>query len=203
VRVSQANGRPRQVLYRKGQPCADVSIVRNGWAFRFAITASGRRQILSFLLPGDLFSTSAVFGDRMHFSVQALTDVAYCGFNREDLQRLIFADPKVSRTFADVCSEQEAFSDDRIIDLGTRSAEERIGRLIIELMARLDRRGQVHDNMFHFPLKQQHLADALGLTQVHVNRVLRRLRESRIMELSNGVLKIFNTSAIRKLADMR
>lgn len=203
VRISRNQVKARQTIYRKDQKTDQIYVIRKGWAFRYAITASGRRQILSFLMPGDLMLSQSLFNDRMVYSVQSITDVAYCGFDREELKNLVAKSAGAMRVLMDVCADERLLSEERLIDLGTRSAEERVARFLLEIMRRLDKRGNVHNQMFNFPLKQLHLADALGLTQVHVNRVLKRLRESGMIELSRGVLNISDLSGMKQIADMR
>ena len=103
----------------------------------------------------------------------------------------------------EACADERALYEDRLVDLGTRSAEERVARFLIEIMWRLDKRGYVHNQMFNLPLKQIHLADALGLTQVHINRVLKRLRESGLLEWPRGVMKIADLHGMKQIADLR
>lgn len=203
VRISRNQIKARQTIHRKDQTTDQIYVIREGWAFRYAITASGRRQILSFLMPGDLMASQSIFNDRMVYPVQSITDVAYCGFDRADLQKLVAKSASTTRVLVDICADERLLSEERLIDLGTRSAEERVARFLLEIMRRLDKRGRVHNQMFNFPLKQLHLADALGLTQVHVNRVLKRLRESGMIEWSRGVLKVVDLPGMRQIADMR
>ena len=203
VEVSRNQAKARQTIQRKDQRVEQVYVIREGWAFRYAITASGRRQILSFLMPGDLIHSRSLFDDKMAYSVQSITDVAYCGFDLDFLQKLVAKNSELIRVLFDHYAEERMLSEERLIDLGTRSAEERVVRFLLEIMRRLDKRGQVHNQMFHLPLKQIHLADALGLTQVHVNRVLKRLREGGLIEWSRGVLKVEDVPAMMQIADMR
>jgi CRP-like cAMP-binding protein len=154
-------------------------------------------------MPGNLMSASLLYREELNFSVEALTDVDYCGINRDDLQGLIKVGSPVLGTFFDINAKEGMTVDQRLVDLGTCSAEERVARLMLEIMERQQRRDRVHDQRFEFPLKQIHLADALGLTQVHVNRVLKRFREAGLIEWSRGVLKIVDVSAMKQIADIR
>ena len=203
VGISRNQVKPRQNICRKDQTADQIYVIKEGWAFRYAITASGRRQILSFLMPGDLMVSRSLYDDRMPHSVQSVTEVTYCGFNRGDLIKLVGDSQTAARALTEACADERALYEDRLVDLGTRSAEERVARLLLEIMWRQEKRGYVHNQMLKFPLKQIHLADALGLTQVHVNRVLKRLRESGMIEWSRGVMKIADLYSMKQIADLR
>ena len=203
VGISRNQIKPRQTICRKDQTADQIYVIKEGWAFRYAITASGRRQILSFLMPGDLMISRSLYDDRVTFPVQSVTDVSYCGFNRDELIELIGDSQTAARALTEACADERMLYEERLIDLGTRSAEERVVRFLLEIMGRQDKRGYVHNQMLKFPLKQIHLADALGLTQVHVNRVLKRLREGGLIEWSRGVLKIEDLPAMKQIADIR
>jgi len=203
VGITRNQIKPRQNICRKDQTEDQVYVVKEGWAFRYAITASGRRQILSFMMPGDVMASRSLYDDKVAHSVQSVTEVAYCGFNRSDLINLVGESRTAVRAVTEACADERALYEDRLIDLGTRSAEERVARFFLEIVGRQDKRGYVHNQMLKFPLKQIHLADALGLTQVHVNRVLKRLRDGGLIEWSRGVLKIEDLSAMKQIADIR
>jgi len=189
----------RRNLYRARELAKQVLIVRDGWAFRFAITPGGRRQILSLLLPGDILSSSFLFRDSLDFSAQALTTVHYCAFDRQELQNRIRTNSQTFQAFANACVHEREESDARIADLGRRSAEERIVRFMLDLFERLRERGLAHDLSFAFPVRQQHIADALGLTQVHVSRVVTGLRRKGLIEFSGGTLKITDLQGIKTI----
>jgi CRP-like cAMP-binding protein len=194
--------RARQVVYKTGQPVEGVPVVCEGWAACVGLLFDGRRQVLSFLMPGDLFSAATVFVGRLNFSVEAVTAVSYARLDREQLVAKIGVEPHLFRAVIDTSIAEKTRSDQLAIDLGQRSASERLARLLLHLKSKVEARGQVSDNCFDMPLRQQHLADATGLTPVHVNRTLRSFRNDGLLELEGGKLKILNEAALQRTADL-
>jgi len=145
----------------------DVHVICEGWAACSVHLGEGRRQILSFLLPGDLLSATDLFRERQDFSVQW---------------------------------DQ---SDRTIVSLGQRGAAARIARLIVSLMERLSARGLMRGQIFDFPLRQQHIADAVGLTTVHVSRVINTFREARLIETAQRQIRIISLQELQHVADAR
>lgn len=188
----------KQVL-APNQAVPDVYVLCSGWGVRFLQLQSGRRQILSFLLPGDLFSASSVFDGSFHFSVNALTTIQVSAMKRAEVQSRVAANPAVVLAVADSCRAETEASDGMLAVIGQYSAEERIAYLLLHLMKRIAVRNVIRDNRYPFPLRQQHIAEAVGLTSVHVSRVLSIFRNRGIAELSNGVLQVFNLPDLERL----
>lgn len=170
-----------------------------GWAFRVAHLSDGRRQILSVLLAGDLFSTRMVFSDLSYYSFQALTHVRFTRFHRADLKSVLTRSIQVFDAFAGACADEKKASDELIIDLGRRSAEERLARLILQLAGRIGERTIVRESCYPFPLRQNDMADILGLTSVHVSRVITKFRKAGLIEYSGGNLRIMRPQELAEL----
>ena len=151
-------------VFASNQASPDVYVLCSGWGFRSLQLPDGRRQILSFLLPGDLFSTSSVFEERFHFSVKALTVIQVSGMRRTEVQLRLAANPAVVVALAKSCCSETEASDKMMAALGRYSAEERIAYLFLHLMKRIAARNVIRDHRYPFPLRQQHIADAVGLT---------------------------------------
>ncbi len=194
--------RARQNIYRRGESCDDVGIIRDGWAFRFNQLSDGRRQILSILLPGDLITATSLFQNQLEFSVQALTDVHYCRINRSDL-RLRLLQPTYLDTIARILIAERKDSDDQLIDLGQRHADERIAGLILRLRARFQVRGEVEHERFPLPLRQQHIADITGLTAVHVSRVLSIFRKNGYIGFYEGFITLHNVAELQRIGELK
>lgn len=181
----------------------DVHVLCHGWAFRFLQLPDGRRQILHFLLPGDLFSTSSIFQDRAHVSVKALTTIQVSAMNRVEVQARIMANfSKAAPAIARLCSSQIEASDKMIAALGLCSGEERIAYLFLHLMRRITGQTVIREERYPLPLRQQHVAEAVGLTPVHVSRILGSFRERGIVDLSNGILEVLDMRALRRLCPL-
>ena len=194
--------RPRQSLYRADTVLEHVHILCEGWAYRFVSLSGGRRMILAFLLPGDLISATAVFSDRIGSSVQMITAGRYCLYRREEFQRILFdKDPALSVWGKYNRAEQEGI-EQKLADIGRRSAEERIARLILGIVRRLRLKGLQGQGDIPFPLTQQHIADAAGLTPIHVSRTLNVFRQKEIMSLSHGHLVIHDQKRLHHAADL-
>jgi CRP/FNR family transcriptional regulator len=193
--------RARHTLYRAGENLDGIPFVYSGWAARVRRLPDGRRQILSFVLPGDLVSASAIFSDRLSFFVEAITDVRYSVSQRAQVDQILAQDPQLLRTLVSACLAEKADIEELATDLGRRRAEERIARLFLQLRTRLEARGQVSGLSFDMPLRQQHIADATGMTVIHVGRVLGALRTDGVIQVAGGVLTITDRPALQRLAD--
>jgi CRP-like cAMP-binding protein len=199
----QMAARARQVILRAGEPLDGVPVLSDGWAVCVSRLSDGRRQILSFLLPGDLISASAVFAERLSFFVEAVTAVRYVYLDRQKLTDRVVADPKMFNALIRSFLAEREQADQLAVDLGRRSARERIARLLLHFRERLEARNLVVDETFDIPLRQQHIADATGLTAVHVNRVLGALRSERVVEVLDGRLKIVDLRSLCRITDVR
>jgi CRP-like cAMP-binding protein len=182
-----------------------VPVICSGWAASIIMLSDGSRQILSFLLPGDIVSTTLLFEPRPHCLLEAITDVRYRTFKRTELREILFSNPelfdKLSRSWID----EKSRDDQLIVDLGRRTADERIARLILGLVDRLSKREMVHGDPleFEFPLRQHHIADATGLTPVHVSKVLSEFRRGGLIKISERSLTILDPAGFRRIANMR
>jgi len=180
-----------------------VPVVCRGWATSSVALSDGRRQILSFLLPGDFACTASLFEPISGRLIEAITEVTYCSFKRSELKALLFAYPDLLEILTRTWIEERRQTDQLAIDLGRRTAAERIARLLLSLMERLAKRGLVQDNTTEFPLRQHHIADATGLTPVHVSKVLSDLRRRGLIEISERTLTILDLAGLRCAAILR
>jgi CRP-like cAMP-binding protein len=186
-------------IYREGDVAREMYMIFDGWAFRYKLLPGGRRQILSFLLPGDPVSLPLLMMDRLQFSVQSLTNVTACTFERTAFAEFVGLQPSLMRQADAFCLAANVMADERLTDLGRRSAYERVARLVLELLNRMEAKGLTTRNPMHFPLGQVHIADALGLTAIHAGRVLRRLRADRVLSLHRGRLEILDRAALQRI----
>jgi len=178
-----------------------VIVICTGWAASVVMLSDSRRQILSFLLPGDVLSTPS----GPHSSVEAITHVQWCSFARTELKEILLNQPHLINGFSRARTEEKMRADELIVDLGRRTADERIARLILNLAERLAQRGMTRAETmeFDFPLRQHHIADAAGLTPVHVSKVLTQFRRGGLIKISDRSLTILDPAGLRRIADMR
>ncbi len=180
----------RQNIYRAGEPNEGVLVICSGWAVRFVQLPNGKRQILSVLLPGDPVSPTSIFEHRFSFSIQAVTEVRYCYLPFAEVRARICDNPSLFDVWLRLTAAEQRDADKRLVDLGQRTAQERIAALIVHVMLRCEQRGELLDDEFPFPLSQQQIADFTGLTPVHTCRVLSSLRKNAICDVGHGFVKI-------------
>jgi CRP-like cAMP-binding protein len=180
--------------------CSDLYTLYAGWAFRFKTLPDGRRQILNFLLPGDLLGLQAAMFDAAQHSVETLTDVELCLLPRHKTWALFGQMPELAFDVTWLGSREESYVDENLTSVGQRSAAERIAALIVSLYKRADALALVSNKTFAFPLSQQHIADALGLSLVHTNKTLARLRRMGMFTHANGSLTLTNPRVLERIA---
>lgn len=192
----------QRMIQTPGQKLDLAFTFARGWACRFVLLANGRRQILSFLLPGDTVGFGALWTKNYtpNYGIAALTSVSLCGFAPDPLRALINESPDQRRHFARFITGLYREAEERLTDVGQRSAESRIASLVLDLHGRLSARGLVRKDTFPLPLRQQDFADALGLTIAHINRTLRRLREAKLLELDVGLARAPDLDALKRCA---
>jgi CRP-like cAMP-binding protein len=199
LRQTFAGAGPHQTVYFRGEPSEDVYILCYGWAIGFVQLSDGRKQTLSVLLGGDLFSSRLVFEPALHFSVQALTEVRFSRINRADLKARLAASSRTFEALAKACLDESKAVENLLIDLGRRTADERIAHLILSVTERLRGRNVIREQFYPFPLRQQDIADIVGLTPQHVSRVITKFRQAGLIEISGGRLTIMNLPELERI----
>jgi CRP-like cAMP-binding protein len=191
---------PRTDIIREDEVGGPVYTLFEGWAIRYHRLPGGGRQILDILLPGDTIGlASAVLGTIKH-SVQAITASTLCVLDGGALADLFRHHPGLALNILQTRVEEEQRQDVRLSLLGRSRAEQRIGYLMLETFDRLRQRGMVDGgSTCPFPLQRRDLADAAGLSRVHVARTLDTLRGRRLAEIQNGVLVMFDRVSLASL----
>lgn len=180
-----------------------VPIVCSGWAMSSIALPDGRRQVISFLLPGDIVSVGSLLAPLSGHTVEAITEVTYRKFKRQEIKELLFGRADLLERLFTLWNEAKARADQLALDLGRRRADERIARLILRLSEKVGKRSLVRTQTFDFPLRQRHIADATGLTPVHVSKILGELQRAGMIEISGRSLTILNASELHRVADWR
>jgi CRP/FNR family transcriptional regulator len=188
-------------LIYEQKPSGKLFTLYAGWAFRYKTLSDGRRQILNFLLPGDLIGLQQEFSDGAMHGIEAVTDISLCVFPREGLWELFRRYPSLGYDITWLAAREEGMVDDNLLTAGRRNAAERVAMLLMHLYRRLERLGLVQDGSVAFPINQQHIADILGLSLVHTNKTMRRLQQLGLHEIRNGRLRLLNPKALQRLAD--
>jgi CRP-like cAMP-binding protein len=188
-------------LVREQQSNARLFTLYAGWAFRYKTLSDGRRQILNFLLPGDLVGLQQEFGEVSAHGIEALTDCSVCVFQDDSLWAVLREHPRLGYDITWLSAHEESHVDANLLSAGRRNATERVAMLLMHLYRRLERLGLAHEGAVAFPLNQQHIADALGLSLVHTNKTLRRLSLMGLHEIKDGKLRLLNTRALTRIAE--
>jgi CRP-like cAMP-binding protein len=188
-------------LVRDGEAYEHTYIVKEGWAIRYKMLSDGRRQILNFALPGDFVGLFSALFEKADHSVAALTDIEVHPVDPAYLVEMFAACPRLGAAVAWSAGRDEAILAEQVVRLGRRSAYERIGHIIIELLHRLSLVGAAGGNSFELPITQEILADTLGLSIVHVNRTLRRLREAGLLEISGDRVMIGDVERLMSISE--
>jgi CRP-like cAMP-binding protein len=189
-------------IIHPGQEDAELYTLFSGWAFRYKSLPDGRRQILNFLLPGDLVGLQASLLSAAQHGIEALTDVELCVFPRRKVWHLFERMPSLAYEVAWLGSREESLIDENLTSVGQRNAGERIAALVISLHRRADALGLVTDDSFQFPLAQQQMADALGLSLVHTSKTWSRLRRAGLFSISGGRLTLLNPRLTARMASI-
>jgi CRP/FNR family transcriptional regulator len=174
-----------------------------GWTGRVRNLNDGRSQFILTFLPGDLYAVKSMFVNRHPDAIEALSDVIVEQIDHRRLREAFESDPDVAARLTWQVVEEERRLHSWIVSLGRGSAEERLALLITELHGRLVASGTItRDAMeFELPMTQTQLGDHLGLSAVHINRVLKTIRDQGIATMRSGRMVIHDLEALGELAD--
>ena len=190
-------------LLAEGARLNRAQILLEGWAVRQRVLSDGRRQIFSFLLPGDIFGICARPGGQALYTTVALTSVVTAPLVMLDdaLQRA--PSSAGGRIVREMLSLEESLLVNQVVRLGRQSAHERLINLLLEFHDRLAAAGLVEDGSFMLPFTQEVLSDALGLSTVHTNRTLQQLRREGLIETHLNQMRLLDRRRLAEVADYR
>ncbi|WP_081469627.1 Crp/Fnr family transcriptional regulator [Sphingomonas sp. PAMC 26617] len=196
-----ASPRPVSVhkqLVREGA-CADsLFLIIEGWACRYTTTTNGSRQFSALLLPGDLCNLDALLTVRPDYGVRTLTQATILALPRDRALALATQHAGITRTFTWLAFVENAILGKWAQSLGRRSAKERLAHLLCELSMRSSMADGT-ETSFEFPLTQEQIADALGLTAVHVNRMMHLLRAEGLVAIANRTMTLPDVARLRQI----
>lgn len=187
----------------EGNHSAHLYTVLSGWGFRYKLMRDGRRQILNYLLPGDLVGLQASLAGEMEHSVEALSPMVLCVFERSQLKDLYEGFPGLAFDVTWIASREEQMLDENLLSIGRRTAIERAAYLLSFLAARARAIGLQRSAPYAIPITQQHIADTLGLSLVHTNRTLRKLAGRQLVAWRGNVCEVLDLDALTATARWR
>lgn len=190
----------KQDMIREGDRPGPVFIMLDGWACRYKILPSGSRQIMAFLLPGDACDLHVGMLAQMDHSLQAITPAKVALIPGDAMEAMLDDHPRIASAMYKSQLIDEGTLRAWIVSMGRRSSIERVAHLMCELYLRTIASNGVHDGEVALPISQIIFADALGMTPVHINRILRELREAGAMAFSRGSLRVIDPVKLVQIA---
>jgi CRP-like cAMP-binding protein len=191
---------PGHEMIHEGQSNASAFILAEGWALSYKVLPDGERQIVDVQVPGDFLGLRSILFRTADHSIEAATRIEASEVLASDIFEAFTHAPRLATAVLWAASRDEAMVVEHLVNIGRRSAEERMAHFLLELGARLMLVGLGDKTGFACPLTQYHLADALGLSAVHVNRVLRHLRDDGLVTFQKGQVVFNDIDRLRGLA---
>ena len=188
-------------IVHEGQANSSAYIVASGWACSYKLLSGGSRQIVDFRIPGDFLGLRSVLFRTADHNIEPVTEVEASEVLAEDLLETFSRTPRLATAVLWAASRDEAMVVEHLVGIGRRDAKERTAHFLLELAARLKLVGLSTTAGYACPLSQYMMADALGLSAVHVNRVLRDLRESGLVTFQQGQVTFQDFDGLVALAD--
>lgn len=187
-------------LILEGSNSPHLYTLFQGWAFRFKSLADGRRQVLNYAMRGDFIGLQSSLFDTMGHGVEALTPVRLCVFPRDRLWGLFEKHAALGFDITWLAAREERTLDEQLLSIGRRSAIEKLAFTICFLVSRARSVGLVENDRLHLPITQQLLADTIGMSVVHTNKTLQRLRAMRCIRWDRGELEIVDEGRLIEIA---
>jgi CRP/FNR family transcriptional regulator len=196
----EVTAQPGTTLLMQGTNSAHLYTLLAGWAFRYKTLPDGRRQILNFALPGDFLGLQGSVLNEMQHSVETLTDSLLCIFPRDKLWSLYTGFPSLAFDLTWLAAREEQMIDEHLLNVGRRSALERMAYVLLHLFERAEAVGLAKGGKVQFPFTQQHIADTLGMSLVHANKTLRRLIATKVIRWQDKMFEIGDRDKLAEIA---
>jgi len=174
-------------------------VVLNGWAARYFILPDGERRIIAFLLPGDFCDLNFATTMPLDHGIVSITECATALFSKSAAEHVMNSFVALKQAWGKSLRTQEACQHQWLVSAGRRSARAAVAHLFCELYVRMHQVGLAHDGDLPMPASQIDLADAIGITAIHLNRTLRNMRDDGLIERTQGV-RIPDLGALRQVA---
>jgi CRP-like cAMP-binding protein len=194
-------------LIRRGQDividgveCRNLVFIKSGCAIRYRLLRNGKRQIVNLLLPGDVCGLIGSLFERAAFSVTATTDLVVNTCSLNSYTHLCYSRPHVALAFSWAAIHEAAINAEHIVNLGRRTPIERLAHLLLDVLNRLYDVNSATADSFILPVSQQILADVLGLSVPHLNKVMQQLRSSNLIAEESRQVRIIDMDALKAIA---
>jgi CRP-like cAMP-binding protein len=187
-------------IVREGNVPRSAFVLTHGMAFRYRLMPDGKRQIFTFMIPGDVFGLHAFLLRAMDHSIGTLVPTRIATISRDTVFNLFEDHPRIGAALWWSALQEEAINRERIVALGRRSARGKVAYLMCEAFWRQKAVGLAEHHTIRLPLTQSELADTLGLTSVHLNRILQGFRRDNLIALVRHQLTLLNVERLQKIA---
>jgi CRP-like cAMP-binding protein len=191
------------VIVAENQLVSECCLLLAGYACRHKLAKDGGRQIVSFHVPGDILDIQHIFFEQADHNLQAVTDADVVFMPMSALRELVRRHPAVATALWRDCLVDASVFREWVLNVGRRSAAGRIAHMLCEFVTRCVAAGVSDTPDMILPMTQEYIADATGLTSIHVNRVLRQLREEGLVDGAGRTFRIADWEGIRQFADFR
>lgn len=192
---------PRTLLVSAGDELNHSFMLQDGWAKVFKDMPDGSQQIVSFAVPYDFLGLFSIMLGKAEHSIETITRATACELRWEQMLELFNHHPRLAMAICWFGARDQVLLREHMARIGRQSAFNRIGHIILELYFRLDKIGLVQGQRFDFPVTQEMLADALGLTPIHVSRTLKKLRQTGLIDISNNHIELYDSQGLGRMTD--
>lgn len=193
---------PGTPILLEGSNAPQIYTALRGMGLRYKLLPDGNRQVVNFVFPGDFIGLQAGMLGEMGHSVEASTNMTLCVFDRSDFFEFFRASTERAFDITWLAAQEEHFLGEALTTIGQRDAASALAWALVTLFRRGQARNLVHNDTMPLPYKQQDIADALGLSLVHTNKTLARLRERQLVTWADGKLTIHDVGELALVAEM-
>jgi CRP-like cAMP-binding protein len=197
-------GKKYAIGHDLGEECradASIFILQDGWTITYKIMRGGNRQIIDVNLPGDVLGMRQILFNYDDYRIEPITEIVGQKLPADVILRALGKSPEIAAKVMWATMSDSAFLLERVVSMGRREAPKRVAHFLLELGARLDRIGLATKTGYLCPLAQTDLADILGMSAVHINRVLRDLRERDLLTFRAGQVIFKNHDELQYYAE--
>jgi CRP-like cAMP-binding protein len=193
----------RRDLVIDGYEYRKLCFVEEGFAARYKLLHNGKRQIVNFILPGDIVGMPGSFLQKAPYSVIAVTDIKLQMCPIEAYVELCYKRPLFGLALSWLAVHEAAICAEHVISTGRRNPVERLAHLLLEIYSRLEMAGQASQARFDLPFSQEIMSDALGLSVPHLNRTLAKLRADDLIKINGRCIEFPNLEALEMLGQFQ
>jgi CRP-like cAMP-binding protein len=187
------------MIQRANDPVTELFVLRAGRVMSFVILPDGSRQILRVYFAGDFIGSASTVYKKAPESLIALSDVVLCPFDKHALRILLSEHPRVAALMFMLSQTERVALTDRLASLGRSSARARVAAFLLDIIDRLRLMDDSISDTFDLKLTQEEIGDAVGLTSVHVNRMIRQMEADKLISRNNGAITLLDEKRLEEI----